>query len=143
MKIKFQPTKTNFLIGGIILATLIVLSAFGFLYYKYTTAQAEAAHLRELANAGLTEEVEKLVNTVGNLMELPTGENPTVATIKDKEKLTDQPFFSRAENGDRVLIYAQAKKAILYRPDTNKIIEVSVINIGQNQPSATPSAINP
>jgi len=128
---------------AVILVALVILSAFGYLYFKYTKAQAEAAHLRELANSGITEEVESLVTTVGKLMELPTGENPTIATIKDKEKLADQPFFTRAENGDRVLIYAQAKKAILYRPDTNKIIEVSVINIGQDQLPATPSATNP
>jgi len=134
-------TKKNILTGSVILAVILILGGFGFLYLKYTGAQAETAHLRELAKAGTTEEVEKLVNLVGKLMELPAGENPTVATIKDKEKLTDQPFFSRAENGDRVLIYAQAKKAILYRPSTNKIVEVSVINIGgQNQLVSTPSA---
>ena len=144
MKIKSPEfTKKNILIGSVALVVLIISGSFGFLYYKYTSAQAEASRLRELANAGTTEEVDSLVTIVGKLMELPSGENPTVATIKDKEKLTDQPFFARAENGDRVLIYAQAKKAILYRPDTNKIIEVSVINIGQNQTSATPSAVNP
>ena len=49
------------------------------------------------------------------------------------EKLGDQAFFSKAQKDDRVVIYAQAKKAILYRPSTKKIVEVAPLNIGENQ----------
>lgn len=48
----------------------------------------------------------------------------------DPEKLRDQPFFANAQRGDKVLIYANAKKAILYNPPSNKIIEVAPVNIG-------------
>jgi len=76
-------------------------------------------------------ETEALVATVSKLMELPTDETPTVATIADKEKLKDQPFFAKAENGDKILAFTKAMQAILYRPSTNKIINVAPILIDQ------------
>lgn len=67
---------------------------------------------------------ENLVKTVGELMFLPN-EAPTIATVTDREKLAKQPFFAQAENGDKVIIYTQAKKAILYRPSQKKIVDVA------------------
>jgi len=80
-----------------------------------------------------------LVEKIGKLMELPKGEEPTVATVSDKDKLSNQPFFANAQNGDKVFIYAKGKKAILYRPSTNKIIEVGPVNIGESF-QASPTA---
>ena len=58
--------------------------------------------LKANPNIEVQRETEELVGLVGKLMELPEGEMPTVATIMDKEKLTDQPFFVKAENGDKL-----------------------------------------
>ncbi len=66
----------------------------------------------------------QLVEKVGMLILLPQGETPTVATVSDLSKLQDQLFFANAQIGDLVLIYTQARKAIIYRPSLNKIIEV-------------------
>lgn len=88
------------------------------------------------------EELNSLVVRVGRLIELPKNETPTVATVSDVSKLKGQQFFANAVNGDKVLIYEKAKKAILYRPSINRIIEVGPINIGQTatEPQATSSA---
>lgn len=72
-------------------------------------------------------EIEQIVKKVSLLMELPKGETPTLATVSDKTKLQNQSFFQNAENGDRILVYSGAKRAILYRPSTNKIIDVAPI----------------
>jgi hypothetical protein len=83
-----------------------------------------------------------IVSRVGKLMELPEGV-PTVATVTDVTKLANQPFFERAANGDIVLVYEDTRKAIMYRPSTNRIIEVATITLGQNlladQPAPTPT----
>lgn len=77
------------------------------------------------------------VAEVGKLIELPQGEEPVVATITDITKFVDQPFFQKAKNGDKVLIYATARKAILYDPKAKKVIDVAPINIGTQSAQTT------
>lgn len=69
-----------------------------------------------------------IIANVGNLVALPVGETPTLATVSDKSKLANQPFFRQSENGDKVLIYKVAGKAYLYRPSQNRVIDVTTIN---------------
>lgn len=82
-------------------------------------------------------EADKIIADVGKLYDLPKEEKPSVATVKDKEKLKDQPFFAKAENNDVTLIYSGAKLAILYRPSTNQIINVSSVTLQDNAASPT------
>jgi hypothetical protein len=98
--------------------------------------KAQLEELQKNPQEANEEEVNQLVEQVGKLIVLPEDEKPTVATVSDKEKLKETTFFSKAENGDKVLIYVNAKKAILYRPSSQKIIEVATINLNtaaQNQ----------
>lgn len=104
-----------------------------YFYTQYRNAQNKLTNPTQFA----ADEVKSLVGSVSKLMNLPDSETPTVATVNDKEKLKNQPFFSKSENGDKVLIYTTAKKAILFRPSINKIIDVAPVNIG---PNATASA---
>jgi hypothetical protein len=86
-----------------------------------------------------SQDAQTLLKAVNILYELPKGETPTIATVSDKTKLQKQSFFDKAENGDKVLIYSIAKKAILYRPSTNKLIEVAPLALnGKTSPSVTP-----
>lgn len=68
----------------------------------------------------------EMVGRVSKLMVLPD-EAPTVAVVSDLEKLKGQLFFARAHEGDIVLMYPKAQKAVLYNPTLNKIIEVAPI----------------
>lgn len=138
--------KTPFIIIAVIVLVLALLPSLYF-YTQYQKSQ----NLLKNSSAADTQSKE-LVAAVGKLIELPANEQPTIATVSDKTKLENQPFFAKAENGDKVLIYSNAKKAILYRPSINKIIEVAPVNLGSNsspvststssvvqQPSPTPS----
>ncbi len=80
-------------------------------------------------------EVKDIANRVSKLMILPQNETPTLATVSDPEKLKNQPFFANAKTGFKVLVYAQAQKAILYDPYENKIVEVAPINTNQGTTS--------
>ncbi len=52
-----------------------------------------------------------------------------------------QPFFANAQVGDKVLIYYKAKKAILYNPTDNKIVEVGPIS--DPQATGATASFNP
>ena len=94
------------------------------LYYK------EASNLKKNPEKVAEEEIKEIVEKVSKHMILPEGEIPTAAVVSDPDILKkDQPFFNNAKKGDRVLIYANALKAILYNPELDKIVEVSPLNI--------------
>ena len=118
-------TKRNSLIFLILIA---IGGSYGSIHY-YNKYQS----LKVNPNAEAEKETNKLLSSLGSLMELPQGETPTVATISDKEKLNGQAFFSNAQNGDILFAYTTSMKAILYRPSTNKIINVAPISINQSQ----------
>ncbi len=121
-----------------LVALLVVVgsgAAGGYYYNKYSDSQKEIKRLSDPQEAAKTQ-VSDAVTKIGRLVDLPSGETPTLATVTDPAKLKDQAFFTNAKAGDQVLIYTQAKKAILYRPSTNKIIEIAPVNIGTSQPAA-------
>ncbi len=86
----------------------------------------------ESPNANAQKEATSLVAEVGKYVDLPSDEVPTVATVSDAEKLKSQPFFAKAQNGDRVLFFTNAKKAYLYRPSTKKVLDIAPLSVGQS-----------
>lgn len=122
-------------------ALVLILIAAGTAAYfinKYNDSQKEVKRLSNPTEVARQEQQE-LVRKVGALTVLPKDETPTVATVADISKLKGQVFFANAQNGDKVLIYTKAKKAYLYRPSTNKIINIAPVNIGKGTSStATP-----
>lgn len=124
--------------GLLIVIALISLPSLYF-YNKYQKTQ----QLLENPNLASEKEAVALSLKVGVLIELPASETPTIATVSDQDKLKDQPFFQKSVNGDKVLIFTQGKKAILYRPSSNKIIEVASLNIGESEQLAAPLVASP
>ena len=84
-----------------------------------------------------------LAGKVGKLMSLPTDEEQIVETVTDLAVLKDKPFFSKAEIGDKVLIYEKAALAILYRPSKNIIINTLSPNYQDAVFSLTASIATP
>ncbi len=116
----------------IVLSTLLfaAMCAAGYFYYQY----------RQSPRVADAKEIAELKERVGSVFMLPDGEEPTLATVTDREKLADQPFFQRAENGDKVLIYSASGRAILYRPSAEKIVDVTSVNVNQPAPETAPQA---
>lgn len=85
------------------------------------------------------EEVRALVAELDRIMVLPENETPTVATVTDPQKLSGQEFFIDAKIGDKVIIYAVAKKAILYDPTARKIVNIAPISLDSGAKGTTPA----
>ncbi len=115
----------------LISTTILILFvlALGTAIYFYR----QVSVLKQNPQAAAQEEAEDLVSKVGRLIVLPKDEVPTIATVSDPDKLKDQPFFAKAKIGDKVLLYSQAKKAYLYDPVANRILEVAPITVNANQ----------
>ena len=125
----------------IFIATLLLLVFIfaGTTFYLYKKVVAQRATPQELVAV----EVRALVAKVDRLVVLPLNETPTVATVADLTALKDQVFFTDAKKGDKVLIYNNAKKAILYDPVLNKIVNVAPLNIGEVPKEASPTVSTP
>lgn len=129
-------------VSWIIIAGLSIgLAAGGYYIYRYKpNILSPVKDLKiQTSDSGQlnADQTQQLLAEVGKIIELPTGETPTVATISDVSKLKGQDFFKKAQNGDQVIIYPKAKKAYLYSTSLKKILEVEPISV----PEATTSAI--
>lgn len=118
-----------------IVIPVIALVAIGLCVYFYSQIRI----LKQNPTVAAQKETTDIIAKVSKLVVLPTGETPTIATVSDPEALKDQPFFANAIKGDKVLIYAQAKKAFLYSVSLNKILDVAPLNIGSSTKSTTPT----
>lgn len=110
----------------IILIFLLVIFAAIAIYFYW-----QLSELKSNPQKTIQEETQALISKVSRLIVLPEGETPTIATVSDPEKLKDQPFFTKAKIGDKVLIFPNSQKAILYDPANDIIVEVAPVNIGQ------------
>lgn len=62
-----------------------------------------------------------LVKKVSELMVLPD-EKPIIATVTDLGKLKGNMFFKDAANGNKLLMFQKANRAILYNQDKHQLI---------------------
>lgn len=126
-----DKTFYNLLLGYFVISAIIILVGAGvFTVVKYQESQKEVERLSDNSIAVGEKEFESILEMVGKHIVLPEGENPTIATVSDVDKLKEtQPFFNNAENGYRVLVYQEAKKAYLYDPKEDKIVDVGTVNL--------------
>lgn len=123
-----------------ILLLVLLIGVGGFFAYQvYDKQRREISRLSNPQESAKAES-ERIKDEVSSLIVLPADEEPTIATVVDSSKLDNQPFFANAQNGDRVVMYAKAKKAILYRPSIKKLVEVAPINIGEDKAASKSSS---
>lgn len=104
---------------GIAGVAVVIFVALGFFLLRGSTDPQAVAE----------KEAKELVARVSELIVLPDDEEPVIATVADPSQLQGTPFFANAKVGDRVLIYNNARKAILYDPDAHRILEVAPLNL--------------
>lgn len=125
-----KRSKKPFYIAGVAVLILAVTIG-GVLFFGSDSSDAEVQGAATVSQQQTSEsEAIQLKNKLSQFMLLPSEEVPTVATVVDVEKVKNQAFFTNAQNGDKVLLFAESGKAILYRPSNSIIVEVAPINLG-------------
>lgn len=103
---------------------ILILGALSWYGYRQYTHTEQYRMLKNSSNTDL------LLKQVGRLMILPD-EVPATFEVEDPALLiSQQPFFVGAQKGDRLLVYPQSGKAILYSPTRNIIVNAGVIDVG-------------
>lgn len=101
---------------------LLVVSIGGILYWWRPVGQTlvtDPAAQREAVRL----ENEALLLQVQQHILLPGNEAPTVAVIDNAQELaSEQDFFKNSQDGDKLLIYPQAKRAFIYSPSRDVIV---------------------
>ncbi|PIQ35582.1 MAG: hypothetical protein CO060_00885 [Candidatus Yonathbacteria bacterium CG_4_9_14_0_2_um_filter_43_16] len=118
-----------FLVGGIFGALLVV----GILYFNVPQMLRSKSPLSDQTEQMDSKVVEALVKDLGRIMILPTDETPTIFEITDpKAMIAEQPFFTGAIKGDKLLIYSSIARAIIYSPSRNLIVNVGPVTKEQS-----------
>jgi hypothetical protein len=128
-----QPNTSTFLglfpaprlvLEGVLVIAFVALSLSVWSVSKdRDTLQSQLSNINANPQKAVDRQTTALINTVGSLIQLPPNETPTVAEVSNAAQAkTQSNFFASAQNGDRALLYVNAKQAILYRPSTNKVI---------------------
>lgn len=109
---------------GVSLLVLLLLASIGGTFYFYESAKKLVADLQQTPEQKAAAELADVVQKVSVHMVLPRDETPTLASVIDPNALKNQPFFVHALKGDKLLLFPNSHKAILYRPSTDQIIDV-------------------
>lgn len=129
------------------LLTLLLLVLFlaavglaGWSYYNWQGAQKKIKALSSVEGQQeiLKKDKEDLVARVKKHILLPEGEEPQIYNITDIDSLSkQQPFYIGAHNGDRILIYQNAKQGFVYDPNRDIVVKVGPVYIDNSKQTGT------
>lgn len=139
------------------LTTLILVVAVSLGVWQYLELRSENQQLTERLNATSAdfealknelvtdpntavskiqqEQNSSILDEIAKVYAIPANETPTIATVQDVSKLTDQSFFENAQNGDVLVVFSNSSQAVLYRPDTKQLVKVGPISTGNSNTS--------
>ncbi len=104
----------------VILGLVVVALIAGGLYYRnYNSPEAEQARIEK--------ENKDMLAEIGERMLLPQ-EEPVIYNIEDPALLaSQQPFFTGSVEGDRLILFPQTAKAVIWSPERKVIVNVGPI----------------
>ena len=137
--IEKKANRDHLIVAFLVFVIMSTIGATAFYFYVQYRKPGMVPNVSLSSVEQAKKDADETKRIVGEAIELPDDEEPILATVTDVKKVKNQKFFAKAQNGDRVLIYTINKKAILFRPSTNKIIEVSQVS-GLNSDSSDNSA---
>jgi len=134
--------KNKLVIILVVIFALMSLVSTGVSFYLYRQYRTRTPGADSLPQS----DADKIMKKIGAVFELPS-ETPTVVTVVDREKLQGQAFFQKAQNGDQIIVFENARRVLLYRPSTGKIVDFAPLVVNSSTsaaerqlPSPTPSS---
>jgi hypothetical protein len=128
---KYNENKKNrFLIIPVTVIIIGLLGVSGYLYKQLKDLKSNPS--ASITQEAAKKEADNLKAKVSKHISLPS-ETPVIGTVNDKEMFKDQPFFNGVENGDKLLIFSEARKAVIYREKDDKLINVGPIAVSSEK----------
>jgi hypothetical protein len=110
---KPKKSRAKIIIWCLTVLLTVALGLGGYLFYAYQKALV----------ANPVEERRRLVETIGRAVLLPA-EEPQVATVQNASKLANKVLAAKTQDGDKLLVYASAKQIFIYRPSSQKLVDI-------------------
>lgn len=118
--------KKTQILGLAVIAVILLVVAFAYSSGMFLSAEEKAAK----ANADI-------ISDVRSMMRLPEGE-PAIFEVKDPAEVQkQQPFFEGVVEGDKLLVFPEQAKAVIYSPSRKIIVNSGPINFDQNAQGQT------
>lgn len=117
------------LITGILL--LLSVAGNAYFYFQYRNAQNDNPNIQ----------TERIVENLKQITNVPD-ETPSVLTVVDKSKLADSQIAQNAENGDKIVIFQKAGQVYIYRPSSNKLINILSLSANASNENGTSNEAN-
>ncbi len=115
------------------LIIIVIIALLGYATYKKFYTPHVQGQMSET-------EIQNLVKKVSKLIIVPE-EAPVIATITKADQLiAEQKFYAGSKDGDYLLIFPTAQKAIIFRESENKLINVGPIIV--DQPATTTKSVS-
>lgn len=110
----------------LIVLVLVGLAGSGYMFMQNKKLKDD---VKTAQNSNSEDQDQDVINKVSALVVLPD-EKPAVAKVEDKDKFNkDKPLMNKAENGDMVLLYSQAKRMIIYRQSENRVVDIIAVSV--------------
>jgi len=138
-----QPSLKHIKQYAIAIFVLVLVWASIWSYMSYRGAQDKLEALKGVVEGEQVpaRESNDIVEKVRALVVVPEDEDPVIATVQDADKLAqEQPFYKNVQNGDTVLIYPRAQKAIIYRASEDILVNVGPVQAAKERSSSEDSA---
>ena len=110
-----------------VVVLLLLVVSIGAAIYFWNDAQEAKSNSPEAVAARNQEESTQIVSNLSAILFIESESDPTVARVEDPEtlKAANPDFYSNAQTGDYLILYPQ--RAIIYRAEENKIINIAPI----------------
>jgi hypothetical protein len=127
----------NMLVLGAGAAVLVVI---GMYMLMGSSSSSGAMNLKVGADGKLTDAQTKQVKAKVAELIVPPQEEPVMAVVTAADSLIkEQAFYAGVSNGDILLIYPQAGKAILYSSAKGRLLNVGPVQVGSEGKRAAPA----